>query len=286
MEALMRQSYALEKIIVVDNASSDGTAAMLAREFPQVTVLVMPENLGYGTAWKTGLSYAMFDHNFDWVWTFDGDSVPHPDALATLLDSMPLMEQSDGRLGMMATLAFNIKSGECYAPLLWRDGIRKPSPDLLRQPIWYADMTIAAGCLVSRNLVQQIGFPRADLFLDFTDFEYCLRARSNGFKIAIVSAAKIDHDIGEARPVQFMGDNRVWPNHSPFREYYIARNLVFAGWWLYPSARTKLSMLRDLAGHAAGIVFFGSDKTACLIRMAQGFWDGRRGKLGIRFRPA
>src|SRR5689334_7981964 len=113
-------------------------------------------------------------------------------------------------------------------------------------------MTIAAGCVISRQLVQKIGFPRADLFLDFTDFEYCLRARSNGFQIAIVSAAKIDHDIGDARRVHFLGSNRVCSNHSPFREYYFARNLTFTGWYLYPSARTKLSILRDLLVHTAG----------------------------------
>jgi hypothetical protein len=40
-----------------------------------------------------------------------------------------------------------------------------------------------------------------------------------------------------------------------------------------------------LAHHALGALLFGSNKLACLKKMAQGFWDGRRAHLGIRFLP-
>jgi len=41
-----------------------------------------------------------------------------------------------------------------------------------------------------------------------------------------------------------------------------------------------------LARHAGGVLLFGSHKLACLRRMAQGFSDGRKASLGIRFRPS
>jgi hypothetical protein len=44
--------------------------------------------------------------------------------------------------------------------------------------------------------------------------------------------------------------------------------------------------VRHLVRHAGGVLLFGSNKLACLGRMAQGFWDGRKASLGIRFRPS
>jgi glycosyltransferase involved in cell wall biosynthesis len=58
MEALLRQTRALDEIIVVDNASTDNTRALLAERYPQVTVLGLPENLGAAGAWAAGLEYA------------------------------------------------------------------------------------------------------------------------------------------------------------------------------------------------------------------------------------
>ena len=76
MEALLRQTRPLQEIIVVDNASSDGTSALVAERFPQVTFLRMAENLGVGAGFAAGLRYAALEKRHDWVWTFDQDSVP------------------------------------------------------------------------------------------------------------------------------------------------------------------------------------------------------------------
>lgn len=53
MEALLRQTRSLQEIIVVDNASTDGTSELLAERYPQVTVLRIPENLGAGGAGRS-----------------------------------------------------------------------------------------------------------------------------------------------------------------------------------------------------------------------------------------
>ena len=76
IEALLAQTFSLQEIIVVDNASTDGTSVMLAERFPQVKVLRMTENLGAAGAWAAGLTYAALEEGNDWIWTFDDDSVP------------------------------------------------------------------------------------------------------------------------------------------------------------------------------------------------------------------
>jgi len=285
MEALLRQTRPLQEIIVVDNGSIDGTRALLAGGFPQVTVLRMSENLGAAGAWAAGLSYAALQKGHDWVWTFDDDSVPNDDALEALLIGLDSVRGANGGVGMVAALPFHRATGTIYPPLLWREGFVNPSPELFQKQVWFADLAYASGCMVRREVVQKIGLPRADFFMDFFDFEYCLRARSQDYKIAVISAARFAHEVGDARQVRLPGSSRLWPDHAPWREYYMSRNLAYAVWWLHPSPRAKRFVVRHLVRHAAGVLLFGPKKLACLKKMAQGFLDGLRANLGIRFRP-
>jgi GT2 family glycosyltransferase len=286
MDALLRQTRPLEEIIVVDNASTDGTSALLAERYPKIRVLRMFENLGLGNALEVGLTYAALEKRHDWIWTFDGDSVPNDDALEALIEGAESLGNTDDAVGIVAGLPVHQETGTFYPPLLWRDGFVKPSAELLRQPIWFADLVFGSGCMVRRDVVEKIGLPRADFFIDFVDFEYCLRARSRGYKIAVITRSQFTHEVGTPRKVRLLGYSRLWPDHAPWREYYISRNMTYAVWAVYPSLKTKQFVVRHLIRHAGGSLLFGSNKLACLKKMAQGFWDGRRGRLGIRFGPA
>jgi GT2 family glycosyltransferase len=285
IDALLRQTRPLQEIIVVDNGSDDGTSAMLRQQYPQVRVLTMAGNLGMAGAWAAGLAYAALEKGHDWTWTFDDDSVPNKDSLELLLEGWRSLNGSPGEVGILAPLPVHRETGTSYPPLLWRDGFVKPSADLLRRPIWFADLVITSGFMVRREVVEKVGLPRADFFMDFFDFEYCLRARSHGYKIAVITGAQLGHEIGKARQVHLAGWSRLWRDYAPWREYYVSRNITYAAWWLYPNRRTKRFVVCHLLRHAAGVLLFGSYKLAGLKRMAQGFWDGRQARLGIRFRP-
>ena len=285
LDALLRQTRPIQEIVVVDNASTDGTAELIRDRFPHVTVLRMDENLGAAGAWAAGLAYAALQKRHDWIWAFDDDSVPGPDSLEKLLRGSQFVAESDRSLGIVAPLPVHVPTGTFYPPLLWKDGWSRPSDELLRHPTWFADLVIVSGCMVRREVVETIGLPRSDFFMDFFDFEYCLRARSRGFKIGVISEVRMQHEIGDARAVSLPGVRRLWPNHAPWREYYMTRNLAYAGWSLYPTFATKRFVVRHLARHMIGVVLFGKHKRACIRRMLQGFRDGTKGTLGIRFRP-
>jgi GT2 family glycosyltransferase len=285
LEALLRQTRPLDEIIVVDNSSTDGTCALLADRYPQVTVLKMSENLGAAGALAKGLAYAALEKRHDWILTLDADSMPGDEIIETLLTGIESLAHGNGEVGIVAPLPIHRETGACYPPLLWREGFVKPSADLLHQAIWFVDLVYSSGCMVRREVVESIGLPRADFFMDFFDFEYCLRARSHGYKIAVITRAQLGHEVGKARHVHLNGWSRLWPGYAPWREYYVSRNITYVAWWLYPSHRTKAFVMRHLARHAGGVLLFSSHKLACLKRMGQGFWDGRRARLGVRFRP-
>ena len=286
IDVLLHQTHPLQEIIVVDNASTDGTGAMLAKRYPQVTVLRMPENLGAAGAWAAGLSYAVLEKHHDWVWNFDDDSVPEADSLAKLLGGIRSLNGMQTEVGMIAPMAVHRETKTYYPPLFWRDGFVQPSVEQIREPLWFADLVMTSGSLVRREVVERIGLPRADFFMDFFDYEYSLRARAHGYKIAVVPAAELGHEVGDARRVWLPGQHRLWTSYAPWREYYNSRNIAYAGWHLYPNWGTKRFVLKHLVRHAGAVVLFSSRKTACIGKMIQGVWDGYRAKLGIRFRPS
>jgi len=284
IEALLNQTRPLQEIIVIDNGSTDNTVAMLAERYPQVIVLQQPKNVGAAGGSAAGIAYAAFEKRHDWIWNFDDDSVPDTFALEALLSGAEDIS-ADEKIGMFAPLPVHRASGTYYPPMLWRDGYVTPSQEMLEKPIWFADLVIASGWLLRSEAAEEIGLTRADFFMDFFDFEYCLRLRSKGYKIAVVKACTFSHGLGDARTFRLFGFSHTWSGHSPWREYYMSRNITYSVFSLYPTWKTKLFLARFLLRHALAIVLFGEKKLAALKKMFQGVCDGIHGKLGIRFLP-
>src|SRR5438034_11747366 len=82
IESVRRQTQSVDEILVVDNASTDGTLDQPA--LTNCTILRHSENQGTSGAVYSGFRYA-FDHDYDWLWVFDADSAPEPNALEKLL---------------------------------------------------------------------------------------------------------------------------------------------------------------------------------------------------------
>jgi len=286
LDALLRLTRPLEEIIVVDNASTDETVAVLRERYPQVTVLRMEENLGPGGALARGLEYAALERKHDWIWTFDQDSVPAPDSLEILLEEADRLADHASEVGILAALPVDEDMETSSTPWLWRDKFVKPPTEFLTRPVFFTDLVITSGCMVRQETVEKIGLPRPDFFIDFVDYEYCLRARSQGYKVAVVPRAKMHHEVGKAHKVRFLvGRHHLWSERRPFRQYYYSRNLAYLVWWLYPSPQAKGFALLHLARHSVGLLLFGPERLESLKKLLQGLWDGRRASLGTRFRP-
>jgi GT2 family glycosyltransferase len=83
LTALLAQTRPLDRILVVDNASSDGTPELLAREFPTVDARRLARNEGGTGGFHEGMKAAAADA--EWLWLLDDDTVARPDALERLL---------------------------------------------------------------------------------------------------------------------------------------------------------------------------------------------------------
>jgi len=285
LRALQNQSHPLDEIVVVDNASTDETRELLASDFPDVTVLNLPENIGVGGGLATGLAYAALEKSYAWVWTFDQDSLPSPHALDRLLAGIRHLGNRAESTAILAPVCSHPDTEMSYPSLSWRGARFLPAKLPTHDMVTLVDMVISSGSLLRREAIEQGGLPRKDFFMDFVDYEHCLRLRRHGFNIAVVHDSTVDHAIGSPTTLNFLGRPRRWADHAPWREYYITRNEIFTIWRDYPKLATKAFVLRRIAQHALGILLFGKQKLNCFRMMWQGFLDGRAGRLGIRFLP-
>jgi len=283
LASLHHQTRKLDEIIVVDNASTDATRQLLSTQFPELTVLSLQKNLGIAGGLAAGLSYAALEKNYDWIWIFDQDSVPAEDSLATLLSFLDLLGDAEPQTAILAPTCLHTDAAVEYPALSWHGSRFRPvTPS---QSITFVDMVISSGSLMRSQAVRRAGPPREDLFMDFVDYEYCLRLRQHGYRIAVVRDAVLEHAIGSPQSVRLFGRNFSWADHAPWREYYMTRNEIFTISQYRQGLFAKLFVLYRLAHHALGILLFGKQKLECLRMIWYGLIDGLSGKLGIRFLP-
>src|SRR4051812_18012026 len=78
LRGLLAQTRPLDHLIVINNASTDGTADMLAAEFPELDVVHLPSNVGGAGGFHAGMKWAR-ENGFDWTWVMDDDVAPFPE---------------------------------------------------------------------------------------------------------------------------------------------------------------------------------------------------------------
>jgi len=88
----------------------------------------------------------------------------------------------------------------------------------------YPKYVITSSSFIPIKAIDKVGLMREELFIDFIDIEWCLRARSYGYSIVSFSKVEIEHYLGDSS-VTFMGKN--YPIHSPLRMYYNFRNSLY-----------------------------------------------------------
>lgn len=177
LSALEAQEYPVEKILVIDNASTDDTQEMLRarRNTAPITVHQLRHNTGGAGGFFFGMDVA-FQGDFDAFWIMDDDTVPRPAALAKLVEAMEeaATYRSDGMPSYAASMVKWTDGEFCNmnVPTLKWDGV-KP---LAHGKKWLdLDCASFVSCLVTREAVTECGLPKPEYFIWFDDAEYTYR---------------------------------------------------------------------------------------------------------------
>ena len=228
------------EVIVVDNASADGSAAMVAARFPDARLIVTEKNLGYAEGNNVGIRVARGRH----VMLLNSDTEVEPAAFGRLvahLDANPTcgavgakLLNTDGTLqracmrfpGRGVLIGFDTWFGDRW-PLskviddyFYRDFDHAESRDVDQPP--------AAALAVPRAVFDRVGLLDEDLFLFFNDVDLCRRIRDAGYGIHFLTEARVMHH-GGASTARYGDFALEW--HRNRARYYLKR-YGFAGFWL------------------------------------------------------
>jgi GT2 family glycosyltransferase len=174
LPAVLGQTRPPDRVIVVDNASTDGTADEVRGRFPGVTLVSLARNTGGAGGFAYGLALAQAA-GAALAWLMDDDTVPEPGALAALLDARAAYPGSAPAL--------------VASRVVWTDGRAHPMNTPRVKPLASAAeraAAAAAGCVPVRSAsfvsvladtaaTRRAGLPQADYFLWNDDFEFTAR---------------------------------------------------------------------------------------------------------------
>jgi rhamnopyranosyl-N-acetylglucosaminyl-diphospho-decaprenol beta-1,3/1,4-galactofuranosyltransferase len=268
LAAVQAQRRPPDAVIVVDNASGDGSVAAVRAGFPTVRVAELGENYGGAGGFAYGMAQAIND-GADLIWAMDDDTVPDAGALAALLAARGTYP------GPVPALM--------ASTVLWTDGRRHPMNTPRPRPLARtADRTAAAasGCVPIRSAsfvsvlvdaaeCQRRGLPRADFFLWNDDFEFTTRLLRD--RVGLLCPASV-----VVHKTRTFGGTTVEPGE---RFFYEVRNKIWTlrGNSLGPAERVLYAgatLRRWLRTYAAT-----SDRRALRAHFGRGI------AAGIRTRP-
>jgi rhamnopyranosyl-N-acetylglucosaminyl-diphospho-decaprenol beta-1,3/1,4-galactofuranosyltransferase len=233
--AVESQTFQPTSVIVVNNASTDGTAEWLNQQPGLITI--HQENLGGSGGFHTGIKEAI-NKGAKWIWVMDDDTIPYPETLERLIEKTGITTENVGFIG-----------SKC----IWKDG----APHLMNIPAIkpgfnervpfnkYDDsgLLLIETCsfvslLINAEAVKQVGLPYKEFFIWGDDQEFTRRITKAGYVGLYCANSKALHKTGINYFPDFYRDtvNNLWKHRYGFRnEFFMVKknkSFLYYIFWL------------------------------------------------------
>jgi len=189
---LRESSYLNMEIIVVDNASIDGTPEMIEERFPEVHLIKIPRNIGI-----EGYNVGFVNSKGKYIMVLDDDSYPEKNAISSLVKEM----KNDINLGLIACCIIN-----------------KDDKKVTHDDYWKGRYTITfwgSGAFVRKDVLEKVGYYSYDFFLYANEADLAIRILNEGYNLKYCDNIIVHHLVSEkgrtsARHIYFGLRNRIW----------------------------------------------------------------------------
>jgi GT2 family glycosyltransferase len=237
----------LAGVLVVDNASRDGTAAWLGhQDDPRLTVLRLEENRGGAGGFEAGMRLAVARLDPDWIVVMDDDARPEPQALAAFAamdrrgwDALAAaVRYPGGGICEMNRPSRNPfwHAGAFLRTLLGggRAGFHLSDADYAGGGVQPVDAASFVGLFLSRAALARAGFPDGGLFLYGDDVIYTLRLSAAGGRIGFAPGVRFEHDCSSLRKTGGHALSPIWKTYYNYRNGLLAYRLAAGPVWFWP----------------------------------------------------
>jgi len=269
----------VERIFVIDN--TPGSSAAFSSRFSgyrgDVAYVPLGENRGIATAQNIGIERSL-DAGCSHVLLLDQDSALPGEMVEKLLEAERGLLAAGKKVAAVGPLFVDEKTGAISRTIhhRWLKIERKPV-DRGAAAAVETDYLIASGSLIRTAVLQEIGGMMDELFIDWVDIEWGLRARARGLVSYLVPGALLRHSVGDVA-VKVLG--RSVHLHSDVRNCYIVRNATYLlrvktmGWeW-------RTVTVPRIPHYILLYFWYSGHRMRSLNLLMRAFRDGIRGKLG------
>ncbi len=238
------------------------------------------DNYGIAKAQNVGIDLAIKD-GYDHIILFDQDSAIPANMIQQLLAAEQSLLAESVQVGSIGPLFLDEKTGE-YSKAI-RHGrffVNKiDATPMDTQPV-QADYLIASGSLIRTEVLQAIGFMREDLFIDWVDIEWGLRATRLGYSHFVIPNAIMRHSIGD----EFVSvGNRNINLHNDIRNYYIVRNACHLLLDAQIDQRWRMSIVFKIPLYVVFYALHSKTQLKAFKLLIRACVDGFSGRLGKAF---
>lgn len=219
-DVLRACSMQLSEIIVVDNFSNERDKLNKVISDNKVHHFIqLDSNQGLAKAQNIAVEKVLENKTNTHVIFFDQDSIITEGFISNLLNDERELIANGVKLGAIGPTFIDPMNDKMYPATVYIGPfIKKVS--IKDEPI-AATFIIASGCMVQLEVLKEVGLMKEELFIDYIDVEWCLRAKSLGYEVYISPDAKMMHTIGDKR-VSIFG--RTISVHNALRRYFLVRN--------------------------------------------------------------
>jgi GT2 family glycosyltransferase len=254
LAAVRGQTRGPDALIVINNSSTDGTAAWL-QEQSDLTVITQP-NLGSSGGQHAGIKEA-YRQGHDWFWCMDDDTIPDIDALEKLL-ACPKADQE--------------QTAFLCSAVRWIDGSpHKNNPPATIGPregeVAEAGLATFVSLLVARRAVAAGGLPKLRYFIALDDIEYTDRMSGAGYKGYVVFNSRVLHKT----PTNELPDLRSWK-----RLYQVRNETAWVRGSIARNWKGKLCGIAGIFARELGLVLRGKTSPRVLAWFVRGLFLSNR----------
>ncbi|MBE0410917.1 MAG: glycosyltransferase family 2 protein [Anaerolineales bacterium] len=251
VHSLIKSGAETDHIIVVDNASTDGSVQALKKSFDSsLSIIEAGENLGFAAGNNLGIKKAI-DAGAEWILLLNNDTVVAIDMLSEIKNAI----QNNPDLAIVAPIIYYYDHPE----IIWYLGdYLIPGTLITTNPhrgkkdsnnfpsIMPVDFVSGCGMMVKREVFEDIGYFDPSLFMYAEEVDFCWRARQAGYLLACATRAKVWHRISisaqkdqkSARYLRIRNQTRFYRKYS--RGYQIPLMFIFS------LSRSVFLVIRDI----------------------------------------
>lgn len=228
VNAILSQSYKINKLYIVDNASTDGTYDRLVKENiilnKSVKYVHLDKNIGGSGGFYTGMKYA-HESKCDWVWIMDDDTIPQKTCLEEMVNS--LSEIKEDKISYLASAIYGAKGEFMNVPSINIEQSNGQYPDwykYLEKGIVKIKEATFVSLLINDKAILSCGLPVKDYFIWGDDTEYTLRITKFYGKAYFIGKSIAIHKRTIAKQLSLKEENNL--NRINFHYYMVRNNLI------------------------------------------------------------